>query len=241
MKLPSIQGVIRRRILVNFRGQPEVIQAQIPSRFRPKLHSGSAIAGICLIRLEAIRPRFVPSVLGVSSENAAHRIAVLWDDDTGVEREGVFIPRRDTGSVLNELAGGRVFPGEHHRANFQVRSSDGHIDLVMASADGEVKVRLRGEVADRLPETSGFAGLAEASGFFEGGALGYSATTDPSRLDGITLKTKTWKVEPLRVDEVYSSYFTDERRFPKGSLCFDSALLMRNIEHEWTSAADLYV
>jgi uncharacterized protein DUF2071 len=110
MKLPSIRGVIRRRILVNFRVQPEVIQAQIPSRFRPKLHAGSAIAGICLIRLEAIRPRFVPSVLGVRNENAAHRIAVLWDDDTGVKREGVFIPGRDTGSVLNELAGGRVFP-----------------------------------------------------------------------------------------------------------------------------------
>jgi len=226
---------------VNFRVQPEVIQAQIPARFRPKLHAGSAIAGICLIRLEAIRPRFVPSVLGMSSENAAHRIAVRWNDDAGVEREGVFIPRRDTGSVLNALAGGRVFPGEHHRASFQVHSSDGHIDLAMASADGEVKVRLRGEVAEQLPEASGFASLDEASGFFEGGALGYSATTDPARLDGINLKTKTWRVEPLRVDEVYSSYFTNEQRFPTGSIRFDSALLMRNIEHEWTSAADLYV
>ena len=105
--LPAIRGLIRRRVLVNFRVEPDVMQAQIPSRFRPKLHAGNAIAGICLIRLEAMRPRFLPGVFGVSSENAAHRVAVLWNDETGVEREGVFIPRRDTSSTINRLAGGR--------------------------------------------------------------------------------------------------------------------------------------
>jgi len=134
MKLPSIHGVIRRRILVNFRVRPDVIRTLLPARFRPKLHAGYAIAGICLIRLERIRPRFVPSVFGLSSENAAHRIAVLWNDDDGVEREGVFIPRRDTGSAINLLAGGCLFPGEHHRAAFQVHCSDRRIDLDMASA-----------------------------------------------------------------------------------------------------------
>jgi hypothetical protein len=76
MRLPVLQGVIRRRILVNFRVDPGVMQAQLPSRFRPKLHRGHAIAGICLIRLESVRPRFVPRLLGFSSENAAHRVAV---------------------------------------------------------------------------------------------------------------------------------------------------------------------
>jgi hypothetical protein len=63
---------------VNFRVDPRVMQVQLPSRFRPKLHQSHAIAGICLIRLEAVRPRLVPQFLGVSSENAAHRIAVRW-------------------------------------------------------------------------------------------------------------------------------------------------------------------
>jgi hypothetical protein len=31
MKLPIIEGVIKRRILVNFRVEPEVIQNQLPS------------------------------------------------------------------------------------------------------------------------------------------------------------------------------------------------------------------
>jgi hypothetical protein len=241
MRLPSVHGVIRRRILVNFRADPEVIQAQIPDRFRPKLQRGHAIAGICLIRLEEIRPRFVPAALGVSSENAAHRIAVTWTDDSGSEREGVFIPRRDTGSAVNRLAGGRVFPGEHHRATFDARMAGDRIDLDMASADGEVNVRVHGEATDRLPADSCFTDVAEASRFFEGGSLGYSATSDPGRLDGVTLRTKSWKVEPLRIDDVFSSYFSDGAKFPAGSVRFDCALLMRDIEHEWQGAEDLYV
>src|SRR6186713_1755384 len=113
MRLPVINGLIRRRLLVNFRVDAEVMRRFLPTPFRPKLHQGYAIAGICLIRLEQIRPKWLPQYLGISSENAAHRIAVLWDEASGAEREGVFIPRRDTGSWMNHLAGGRLFPGEH--------------------------------------------------------------------------------------------------------------------------------
>jgi len=83
------------------------MQAQLLSRFRPKLHEGHSIAGICLIRLEAVRPRFVTP-------------------------------------------------------------------------------------------------------------------------------------EPLQVEEVHSSYFADEARFPRGSVAFDCALVMRNLRHEWHSAEDLF-
>jgi len=240
MGLPVIQGVIRRRILVNFRVDPRVMQVQLPSRFRPKLQEGHAIAGICLIRLEEVRPRLVPQFLGLSSENAAHRIAVRWQTE-GTEKEGVFIPRRDTGSAMNHLAGGRLFPGEHHRARFTVRETSESIDLSMQSNDREVSVRVRGRLGGPLPGSSCFSSLAEASGFFEPGSLGYSVTSEAGRLDGIELRTHGWRVEPLQVEEVHSSYFSDQPRFPKGSVEFDCALVMRNVAHEWHSAEDLYV
>lgn len=239
MRLPVLQGLIRRRILVNFRVDATVMQAQLPPRFRPKLHEGHAIAGICLIRLESIRPRLVPQFLGLSSENAAHRVAVRWQ--ASGEKEGVFIPRRDTGSAMNQLAGGRLFPGEHHHARFTVREGSGSIDLRMQSDDGEVSVVIRGRRGGQLPASSCFSSLAEASAFFEPGSIGYSATSDADRLDGIELRTHGWSVEPLQVEEVQSSYFSDEARFPKGSVQFDCALVMRNLEHEWHSADDLYI
>jgi uncharacterized protein YqjF (DUF2071 family) len=105
MQFPAMRGIIDRRILANFRIDPELLANVLPSPFRPKLVNGKGIAGICLIRLKQIRPRFVPAFMGIWSENAAHRIAVEWDQ-YGEAKEGVCIPRRDTSSRLNTLVGG---------------------------------------------------------------------------------------------------------------------------------------
>lgn len=240
MRLPTIQGIIRRRILANFRIDPEVMQKQIPARFRPKLHEGHAVAGICLIRLEHIRPRLMPERVGLNSENAAHRVAVQWDED-GVTREGVFISRRDSSSPVNYLLGGRIFPGEHHQASFRISDSGTEIMFAMKSADDEVAVEIEGETATTLPPSSIFGSVADASRFFEGGAVGYSVTSDADRLDGLKLETKEWRVEPLQTSRVHSSYFHDEAKFPPGSIEFDHALIMRNLAHEWHTVDDLYV
>lgn len=240
MRLPIIQGIIRRRILANFRVDPEIMQSETPSRFRPKLQNGFAVAGICLIRLEHIRPRSMPEIIGLKSENAAHRVAVIWDEG-GVAREGVFISRRDTSSQINHLLGGRIFPGEHHQASFSVTESDSQVSLAMKSDDAKVKVEIAGRIAQELPRTSIFSSLPDASSFFEGGSVGYSVTSEPGRLDGLKLETSQWRVEPFDVERIYSSYFSDETKFPRGTIEFDHALIMRNVEHEWHSADDLYV
>ncbi len=172
--------------------------------------------------------------------HAAHRIAVEWTDAGGIEREGVFIPRHDTDSLLNRVAGGRLFPGEHHPARFSVLDIGGHIELSIRSHDGTVSVRVVGDNADALPASSCFSSVAEASAFFEGGSLGYSVTRDADRLDGLLLRTLDWRIRPLSVAEVHSSFFADQKRFPKGSIEFDHALVMRDILHEWHKAEDLY-
>jgi uncharacterized protein YqjF (DUF2071 family) len=240
MRLPVIQGIIRRRILANYRVDPEIMQRQLPARFRPKLQNGMAVAGICLIRLEHIRPRATPEPLGLASENAAHRVAVLWEDGNET-REGVFICRRDTDSRLNYLLGGRIFPGEHHAASFSVTDSDKKISLRMESRDAAVQVMLEAEFPGALPASSAFSSLEEASTFFQGGSTGYSVTSSTGRLDGLELQTAEWKVEPINVTQIYSSHFADESKFPRGTIEFDHALIMRNVEHEWHSADDLYV
>lgn len=240
MRIPVITGIIKRRLLINFRAEPAVVQRMLPHPFRPKLHRGYSIVGICLIRLEGIRPAGFPAVMGLSSENAAHRIAVEWTDSAGVEREGVFIPRRDTGSLLSRLAGGRVFPGEHHAAQFSIVDTGGRIQLAMQSRDGAVSVAVAGDESDSLPASSRFSSLAEASAFFEGGSLGYSVTQDSGRLDGLLLRTLDWRIRALAVSEVRSSYFEDRHRFPCDSVTFDHALIMRDIPHQWHEAEDLY-
>lgn len=240
MRLPAIRGVIRRRLLMNFRVDAEVMGRFLPAPFRPKLHRGFAVAGICLIRLEQVRPTWIPSFAGIASENAAHRIAVIWDAAGGGSREGVFIPRRDTGSWLNHLAGGRVFPGEPHLADFFVTDDGNQVGIKIRARDGRMSIELRAHQAGSLPASSCFESLAASSAFFEGGSVGYSVTRDCCRLDGIRLETARWEVHPLAVESVASSFFADESVFPTGSIAFDHALIMRDIAHSWHQEADMF-
>jgi hypothetical protein len=232
MQLPVIRGVIDRRILVNYRVDPDVLAGLLPAPFRPKLVNGKGMAGVCLIRLKNIRPRFLPGFLGTSSENAAHRIAVEWDQD-GKIKEGVFIPRRDTSSRLNTLVGGKLFPGVHHHAAFQVQEHDDRYRIELNSDDRQTHLLVEGHVAQELPPTSVFRSIKEASEFFERGSLGYSVTAKPDQFDGLELHSFNWRVQPLAVEIIESSFFDNHELFPSGSVEFDCALLMRGIDHEW--------
>jgi hypothetical protein len=231
MKTPAITGIIDRRVLVNFTVEPEIVSKILPTVFKPKIYKGKAIVGICLIRLKHIRPKGLPAFIGVSSENGAHRIAVEWEDN-GATKEGVFIPRRDTSSYFNYVAGGRIFPGKHYRANFDVQEQHDHYHIAFKSSDGTT-IAVDGKKADHLPENSIFGTLEEASKFFEAGATGYSP--NGNTLEGLQLKTFHWKVNPLQVTHVQSSFFSDRHIFPEGAVVFDNALLMTNMEHEWYS------
>lgn len=241
MKFPKLRGLIKRRILANFHADPEVVQKLLPDPLQPKLLQGKAVVGMCLIRLEQIRPQWFPAPIGMYSENAAHRIAVRWKDENGIDQEGVYIPRRDSNSVINYLLGGRVFPGEHHRADFQVTDDGTTIDLHARALDNSFSIDLKAREAQKLPDTSLFSSLNEASEFFRHGSLGYSETSAGDRLDGIVLATKNWEVKPLDVETAESSYFNDRSRFPVGSLEFDCALLMRDIDHEWEAAPEMKI
>jgi len=239
MKIPALRGIIRRRILLNYRLEPEVVAALLPKPFRPKLVAGKAIAGICLIRLEQIRPRSFPAFLGIASENSAHRFAVEWG--TGSEkREGVFVPRRDTGSLMNSLAGGRIFPGVHHHSKFAIEDRDGRITLHAEAADQtDDLVHLELSESREFPADSVFDSLADSSAFFEAGCVGYSSRPDSPRLDGLLLQVPNWKVSPLKIHEARSAYFDDRALFPEGCIELDHALLMRDTEHEWHAEPEL--
>ena len=230
MRIPTIRGVIDRRILVNFRLDAQRLAQYLPAPFEPLTVEGWGMGGVCLIRLKEIRPRGVPRFLGLRSENAAHRFAVTWLQ--GAERrEGVYIPRRDTSLKLNAWVGGRIFPGVHHLSEFDVQEQEDEYRVGFRSPDGE-SLRVQAHLADDLPSQSVFSALSEASAFYESGSCGYSPGHSPGCFDGLELNAFQWKVEPLAVTEVESSFFGSQGIFA-GAVEFDHALLMTGIEHEW--------
>jgi len=234
MKLPTIHGYIDRRILVNFTADPETVRKIIPEPFRPKIYKGNSVVGICLIRLKNIKPKGLPDFLGISSENGAHRIAVEWDEEAQV-KEGVYIPRRDTSLRLNALVGGRIFPGKHYLAKFNVKEGDGNYHIDFTSSDN-TSIFIDARETNDFDHHSIFGTLENVSDFFEKGSVGYSPNGD--KYEGLKLQAYKWQVRPLEVQNVKSSFFENETVFPKGSVKFDNAILMRKVEHEWHSMTD---
>ncbi|MEV6521798.1 DUF2071 domain-containing protein [Longispora sp. NPDC051575] len=224
-----LDSVVERRLLVNYRVAPGAVAPLLPTGMRPQIVNGWAVAGICLIRLGRVRPAGLPDWFGLRSENAAHRIAVEWDGGGGV-----YIPRRDTGSALNALAGGRVFPGVHHRVRFDVEEHGA--DLRVAYTGPGIEVSATGRVTAELTGSALFADLAEASEFFRRGSVGYSAA-DGTHVDGLALETASWRIEPVELGAAWSSYFEDPARFPAGTAVLDSALVMRNLPATWRAVA----
>lgn len=238
MRPPRLASVIERRLLVNYRVEPEAAARQLPAGLRPQLIRGHAVAGICLLRLGSVRPAWAPAAVGLRSENAAHRFAVEWDGPDGTET-GVYIPRRDTASRVNRWAGGRVFPGQHGHAEFEVDESEDTVRVAFATRDGDTRVDVTAEITESLEGSELFADLDEASAFFRGGSKGYSATSAGPHLEGMRLDTDAWRIEPGRITSARSSYFEDPARFPRGSTELDSVLVMRDVPVRWQPLSPL--
>jgi hypothetical protein len=230
MLLTDIAGNIERRLLISYRVDPEVVQPYLPAELRPQIIDGSAVAGICLIRMGKMRPSFIKPEFGWTGENAARRIAVEYEDDDNITRTGVFIPQRFSGSWLPVLAGGRVFPGEHKHSEFAVKETENNINVKMTTL-GE---RFEANVTVVKEFQSGlFGSLEEASRFYQDSPVGWSPRGGGvADIEGVRLKTDQWKVEPGRVNILRSSFFEE---IPKDQIEFDHALVMRNVPVLWTN------
>jgi hypothetical protein len=238
MKLPIIRGVVQRRLLLNYRIDPGALGDWLPEPFEPRLHRGWVVAGVCLIRMRQLPPAFAPFGLGLGSENAAHRVAVRWSEE-GETRDGVYVYRSHTNSLLGHLAGRTVLPGEQRRAHFEVHDDGRKIELFMRSSDRRVTVEISGQAAAAMPASSVFSSIREASHFFERGSLGYAPVQGGRLYEGVLAEPHEWVVHPLAVTHVHASLFDDEGLFTTGRAEFDHALVMRDVEHVWRGAPEL--
>lgn len=219
---------MRRRLLISYRVEPLVAQSLVPQPFRPQLVNGSAVAGICIIGLESVRPGWLRLRVGVKTENVAHRIAVEWDEG-GVMRGGVYIVERHSSSLIPVLAGGRLFPGVQKRARFVLNETNNRFDIGMTASgiDVSVDVELGGDWSSSL-----FPTVEAASAFHEQGAIGWSPKRHGDGIEPLELTSRQWAVEPGRVRSIRSSFFD---ALPAGSAVLDSVVIMRDIPFFWNT------
>jgi hypothetical protein len=111
MKAPALAAVMERRILVNYRVDPDLLGSYLPAPFRTALVGGHAVAGICLIRLGHIRPAGLRiEVDGVELETAnwtlqplsLNKVASSFFDDRRRFPAGTAVP--DSAFLMSGLS-----------------------------------------------------------------------------------------------------------------------------------------
>lgn len=235
----SLRATIERRLLINYRMDPVLAQSMLPAPLRVRIVDGSALVGICLIRLGQIRPggvagNWLPENWGWRAENAAHRIAVEWHD--GGPQQGVYIPVRHSASWLPVLGGGRIFPGTHRKARFKAAETVTRFSITMNSTEAQLEVEASAATGSAAWQSTVFGNLAEASALFEAGKVAWSPGRRPGVVEGVRLETGRWQIEPAEILALSSSFFD---ALPSSAISFDSALLMRNIPSYWSSVGTL--
>ena len=134
-----------------------------------------------------------------------------------------------------------MFPGIFNRSTFTSNDTLESLSLQITRPDGSKQIHFAGHLTNKILATSLFSSLDEAANFFSLGATGYSATWDPDHFHGMELYCLKWSIEPLAIEHASSAFYDDRNIFPAGTVELDSALVMRNIPHEWHSRPDLYV
>ncbi len=92
---------------------------------------------MCLIALTELRPGWVRPRWGISTENAAHRFAVEWDEG-GATRTGVYVIERHSSDIVPVVGGGRFFPGIQRRARFVIEEIGARFRVGMEASDASV-------------------------------------------------------------------------------------------------------
>ena len=88
------------------------------------------------------------------------------------------------------------------------------------------------------PDTKIDFSFSGAEGIDKNSQSEIKISEDEYRILEISSSSTTGREGSMIIHFVHKSFFENEKIFPKGSVTFDNALLMTNIEHEWKSETD---
>lgn len=232
MRMPGLHGTIARRLLIDHLVDPSLARTLVPEPFDLRLVEDRAVLGMCLIRIDELRPNGVPRVLGSTIEAVAHRISVTTPGPDGPVH-GVYVPRRDTTSLPAVALGGRLFPGVHGRA--AIAASD-------ASASGSPAgdtITVRARCADECDIDVAVGTAVEPddrsqqlSDLHRSELVAWSPRRNGGAHDVAIMTCHRWVTTPVSVDRASSSWLADLPGLD-GNLHGPSALLMRGIAVTW--------
>ena len=232
MRTPAVPNRMDRRILILYRFAPELAERVLLPGYQPRKLKGFALGGIALLRCAGVHSPLLPARI-VACENALHFVNGLRVVQHRAEA-GVMVMRYDTSSRLHAWIGGeRRWHCRHHHARFRVVESAESIDIRCDSDDHQMHVAMKARVDRNMCRQSVFRSTDQVLHLLQNELRSLGLTRrDPGGLSS-SRPIRTAQLIPLSVERLESSVFGDARKFPSGSVEFDSAYWLRDDELVW--------
>ncbi len=223
----QLVGTIRHRLLINRLADPDEVAPRLPDGLRPHVTSSDGVVvGCCLIAVESMRPWPAPAAVGLPIRAAAHRISV--EVDSGEEwSRAVYVPCRHADGLLPVLAGGRLFPGVHRRADIEIARDSNRLAWSISG-------RTAGSSAERFDITveadlrSAVDTTSEVADVVIGTVLGLSPGHRDATIEAVDMcptNTRAQRVELISLQSDFLNGF----RSARGA----ETLLMTDVDVMW--------
>ena len=198
----SVSARLVERYIFNFRMRPSNLAERLPvSWLRPQVINGWAVVSFCILKIQRLTIRPIPSAIGFDSICCAYRCGVI-DTSGDLPTPSVYIVGRNTDRRLISL----VAPGIFESAMSCISAN--MVDL------GECK-RIHVRLADGRPLFSAgvfstkanhklnsivFGSLSEFVNFIKDGVTSYAKSTSPSQYSRIDLQKEDAGYESMEAN-----------------------------------------
>lgn len=230
---PSVHARVVERYLFNFRLSPKALDNHLSVDWlRPQILNGKSVVSFCMLKLENLALKPLPSFLGLNTISCAYRCGVI-DASGEVPEPSVYVVSRNTDLPIISRLAPIVFSGAMHMIRTDIVHSTGGIDISATYPDGRrlFSARVRPSSTPEKIDSQLFNSLGAFVSFIKDGVSSYTPSTRPGSFSRLDLKEDT-VYESVDATVTYSLL---DREWQDARLVFDSAVRAKNRGHyTWT-------
>ncbi|MEK6234371.1 MAG: DUF2071 domain-containing protein [Planctomycetales bacterium] len=216
----TMWGRIDRCWLFTFQTPPEEVASLLPAGMELMIHNGKAFWNAVVCRVGAMRPKPLPSLVGVSYWHVAYRLYASVRPTVGEPIPGLYFLRSDCDSRLMAWAGNLMTDFHFHAAGIKVHETERRVEISIDVPGGSASVIVDRSESPVLPEGSAFGSLEEAKETLKYHPAGLSAGGEGrANVVHITRDESKWNARLATVAESRWEFLEDKNVRPE--ICYD--------------------
>ncbi|MEM1295597.1 MAG: DUF2071 domain-containing protein [Verrucomicrobiota bacterium] len=227
-------GRLSRCWLLAYRAPLDLVRRHLPAPLKPLSFGGYGFWNVVVCEIENMRPRGLPSIMGITYRHAAYRIYVRHLNDAGTSVEGLYFLRSDCDSPLLTAGGNVLTDFKFHSGDITIAENPlaTLLEVKSKGANGQATIHY-GHHA-KLAEGSPFQSVQEAGDFLEYTPHGISVSPHGGvEVLPIRRNEADWKPRVVAAQSDHWDYLANDETH------LEIAYEVAPIDYEWLPAQHL--